>query len=99
MLKWFKKKTSVKKYIKERIYLDYISIQPPESNHVRITFGSNYSWVEQHLPIILFKMLQALSNWLLIIARQQFSGLAIDFKADLSQNCNSATQEHILSSW
>ena len=30
-----------------------------------------------------------LSNWLLIIARQPFSGLAIDFKIDLSQNCHS----------
>jgi hypothetical protein len=35
----------------------------------------------------------------LIIARQPFSGLAIDVQADLSQNYNSATQEHSLSSW
>jgi hypothetical protein len=51
----------------------------------------------QHLPIILLKILQALSSWLLVIARQPLSGLAIDFQADLSQNCNSATQEHSLS--
>jgi hypothetical protein len=44
-------------------------------------------------------MILAQSNWLLIIARQQFSGLALDFKVDLSQNFNSATQEHVLSSW
>jgi hypothetical protein len=41
----------------------------------------------QHLPIIIFKILQVLSNWLLIIARQQFSGLVIDFQVDFSQNC------------
>jgi hypothetical protein len=53
----------------------------------------------QHLPIIVFKILQALSNWLLIIAREPFSDLALDVQVDLSQNCNSATQEHSLSSW
>ena len=35
-------------------------------------------------------ILQALSNWLMIMARQPFSCLAIDFQVDLSQNCNSA---------
>ena len=87
-----------------------VSIQPPQSIHVRVTFGSDYScesfwvslsafhaWIVQHLPI-LFKILQALPNWVLIIARQQFSSLAIDFQADLSQNCNLDTQEHSLSS-
>jgi hypothetical protein len=29
-----------------------------------------------------------------IVARQQFPSPAIDFQADLSQNCNLATQEH-----
>ena len=55
--------------------------------------------IVQHLPIILFKIIQALSDWLWIIARQPFSGLAIYFQADLNQKCNSATQEHYLSSW
>jgi hypothetical protein len=53
----------------------------------------------QHFPIILLKILQALSNWLLIIARQPFSGLAIDFQADLSQNCKLASSENSLFSW
>ena len=35
------------------------------------------------LVSIIFKVLQALSNWMLIIARQPFSGLAIDFQVDL----------------
>jgi hypothetical protein len=34
-----------------------------------------------------------------IMDRQQLSSLAIDFQADLSQDCNLATQEHSLSSW
>ncbi|MCR6678950.1 hypothetical protein NVV43_25975, partial [Escherichia marmotae] len=34
------------------------------------------------------KMIQALSSWMLIIARQLFSSLAIDFQTDLSPNCN-----------
>jgi hypothetical protein len=85
-----------------------ISIHNPEAVICRSPFGSDYSigyfsvslrafhtWIVQHLPIILLKILQDLSNWLLSIARQTFSGLAID----LSQNCNSATQEYSLSSW
>jgi hypothetical protein len=51
------------------------------------------------MAIIIFKILQALSNWLFIIAGQPFSGLEEDFQADLSQNCNLATQEPSLSSW
>ena len=39
--------------------------------------------IVQYLPIILFKILQALLNWLLVIARQPFSSLAIDIQADL----------------
>jgi hypothetical protein len=39
----------------------------------------------QHFSIIIFKILQALSNWLLIIARQAFSGVVKDFQVDLSQ--------------
>jgi hypothetical protein len=31
-------------------------------------------------------MNQALSSWLLVIARQPFSSLAIDFKADLKMH-------------
>ena len=71
--------------------------------HVRIPFGSDYScesfwlslralhtWIVQYLHIIE----KCLSSWLLIIRRQPFSSLAIDFQADLSQNCNSANQEH-----
>jgi hypothetical protein len=55
-----------------------------------------HTWTVPHLAIILFKILQALSNEMLIIA---FSGLALDFQADLSQNCNSDTQEHSLCFW
>ena len=58
------------------IYLVKISIHPPESIHVRITLGSDYScessWLHliralptctvQYLPIILLKNLQALSR-------------------------------------
>ena len=55
-------------------------------------------WIVQYLPIIIFKILQALSNWLLVMARQPFSGLAIDFQVDLSDNCYTATQEHSLTS-
>jgi hypothetical protein len=53
------------------------------SIHAIITFGSDYScdyfwvslrafhtWIAQYLHIIIFKILQALSSWLLIIARQ-----------------------------
>ena len=58
-----------------------------------------HTWIMQHLPIIIFKIPQALSNWLLIIARQPFSSLTIDSQVDLRQNCNSATQEHSLSFW
>ena len=45
-----------------------------------------HSWIVQYLTIILFKILQALSSWFLIIAKQPFSGLTIEFQADLSQN-------------
>ena len=31
---------------------------------------------------------------MLIIARQPFSGIVLDFQVDLSLNSNSATQEH-----
>uniref|UniRef100_A0A674B9B9 Ring-box 1, E3 ubiquitin protein ligase n=1 Tax=Salmo trutta TaxID=8032 RepID=A0A674B9B9_SALTR len=48
---------------------------------------------------LLFSKFLALSNWWLIIARQPFSGLAIDFQADLNQDCNLATQEYSVSSW
>ena len=92
-------------------YQIYLTIHNPQSILCRSTFGSDlqlylgkslrafHALIVQYFPIILFKILQPLSNWLLIIARQPFSGLAIDFQADLSQNCNSATQEHSLSSW
>jgi hypothetical protein len=40
----------------------------------------------QYLPIFYFlKILQDQSNWLLVIARQPFLSLAIDFQAGLSQ--------------
>jgi hypothetical protein len=39
------------------------------------------------LHIILSEILQALSSWLLIITRQPFSSLAIDFQAGLITNC------------
>jgi hypothetical protein len=45
----------------------------------------------ENLTFILLKMLQVLSNLLLIIARQTFSSPAIDFQVNLSQNCNSGT--------
>ena len=44
------------------------------------------SIIVEHLHIILLKILQALSSWLLIIARQPFSSLEIDFQVVLSQN-------------
>jgi hypothetical protein len=82
----------------EKSYFPKYIIYTPGSIYARITFGSDYScehfwvslralhtWIVLYLPIILFKTLQALSNWLLIIARQPFSSLAIDFQADLSQ--------------
>lgn len=50
-----------------------------------------HTWIVQYLHIFIKEILQALSNWLLIIARQPFSSLAIDLHADLSQNCNSDT--------
>jgi hypothetical protein len=46
-----------------------------------------YLKLPQRMPIILFKLFQTLSNWLLILDR--FSGLAKDLKVDLSQNYNS----------
>jgi hypothetical protein len=52
----------------------------------------------QHSAIIIFKIPQALSNWWLIIDKQPFSGLAVDFQVDLSQKLNPASQEHSLSS-
>jgi hypothetical protein len=45
------------------------------------TLRALHTWIVQYLHIILLKILQAPSSWLLIIARQPFS----------SQNCNWAT--------
>jgi hypothetical protein len=62
----------------------YISIHTPESLLCRNTFWLSlrdfHTWIVQHLPIILLKILQALPNWLWIIAREPFSDLAIDFQ-------------------
>ena len=58
-----------------------------------------YTRILQYLQIILVHFFQALSTWLLIIARQPFSSLVIDFQDDFSYNCNSATQEHSISPW
>jgi hypothetical protein len=44
-----------------------------------------HTWIVQYLHIILKNVTQALSSWLLIIARQPFSSLDIDFQADLRQ--------------
>jgi hypothetical protein len=44
-----------------------------------------HTWIVQYLQIFICKILQALSSWLLIIARQPFSSLAIDFQDNLSQ--------------
>ena len=41
-----------------------------------------HTWIVQYLPITIFNILQALSNWLLIIARQPFLDLAVDFLVD-----------------
>ena len=43
------------------------------------------TWIVQYLHISSLKKCHALSNWLLIIARQPFSGLTLDFEADLSR--------------
>jgi hypothetical protein len=43
-----------------------------------------HTWIVQYLHI-LFRILDALPSWLLIIARQPFSNLAIGFQDDLSQ--------------
>jgi hypothetical protein len=101
---------NVCKFIENEIqkYLISKSIHTSESILCRCTFGRVFlrkflrvfhTWSAQHLPIIIFKTLQALSNWLLNIARHPFLGLDKDFQVDLSKNCNSATQEHSLSSW
>ena len=58
-----------------------------------VSLRALHTWNVQYLPIIIFKILQALLYWLLIIARQPFSSHAIDVQSDLSQNYNSATQE------
>jgi hypothetical protein len=55
-----------------------------------------HTWIVQHLSIIIFKILQALSSLLLIIASQPFSGLVIAFQVDLSQNCNQANINRLL---
>ena len=48
-----------------------------------------HTWIVQYLHInSFFEILQALSSGLLIIARQPFSSLAIDFQANLSNNFN-----------
>ena len=44
--------------------------------------GALHTLIVQYLYIIIILILQALSSWLLIIARQPFSSLAIDFQAD-----------------
>uniref|UniRef100_A0A8C8EQ90 Uncharacterized protein n=1 Tax=Oncorhynchus tshawytscha TaxID=74940 RepID=A0A8C8EQ90_ONCTS len=73
-------------------YLIYISILTPESIESPLaTITSKclflgkflralHTWIVEYLHIILKKIIQALSSWLLIIARQPFSRLAIDFQ-------------------
>uniref|UniRef100_A0A8C7DDD5 Syntaxin binding protein 2 n=1 Tax=Oncorhynchus kisutch TaxID=8019 RepID=A0A8C7DDD5_ONCKI len=58
-----------------------------------------YTWIVQHLST--YSFLNDFSSVKLVVdhcsTTKPFSGLAIDFQLDLSQNCNSATQEHSLS--
>ena len=62
-------------------------------NSLESVSGTVYSISENYEVLCILNqiIIQALSRWLLIIGRQPFSSLAIDFKdlqANLSQNCN-----------
>ena len=111
MSKWKNVFRNLCKFVENEIqnYPIYKSIHTHESILCRSTSGSNYSyvflgkslkafhtWVVQYLLIILFIILQDLSNWFLIIARQPFSDIATDFQEDLVKTVTQPQNIHCL---
>jgi hypothetical protein len=56
-----------------------------------VSLKALHIWIVQYFTLIINTIIQALLYWWLVIARQPFSSLVIDFHANLSQNCNYAT--------